>query len=476
MHSWKEIERLYFEALGRAPEEREGFLQTACKGNETLFEEVSSLLNTLPEVGDFLEKPALNEATERVSESQAARSSVPQPGSSQVAGLVERSGKGDATEAHHLRLERTGMLKTLQRDQWWMVIVTGWYFATFVLIFWLVIWGPAQLKGIVATFEDGAMVIRSLAVDSEAAKGVLAAGDRVLSIDGRPMRGPGDWTAATGNWEAGRPHRWLVSRGADRVSLEVVPFHPTVRGRLAEGYDRYLIHLLSGFLLGLLVAWKRPADPVARCGAWFLMTASLAFGLAQGWAAPWRELPTAAQLALWIPQISRFVLEGILLSFLVVFPRRLFTARWPWFVIWVPVLATLPWRIAAFDAVIRPGQGASVPTWILQAGFARTIVYLFAAVVILVVSYRRLPDLNSRRRVRVLNGDSRERDIHNSDGLVGQFPPHPLARGPWRELLPCSLAYSRASEQCLLFQFGLSDSASPRPAPVPSIPKPIGFT
>jgi tRNA A-37 threonylcarbamoyl transferase component Bud32 len=283
-----------------------------------------------------------------------------------------------------------------------MVVVAGSYIATYALIFYLVIWGPAQLKGIVATFEGEAMVIRSLAVDSEAAKGGLRAGDRVLSIDGRPMRGPGDWTAATGNWEAGRPHRWLVSRGADRVSLEVVPLHPTVRGRLGEGYDRYLIHLLSGFLLGLLVAWKRPADPVARCGAWFLMTASLAFGLPQGWAAPWRELPTVVQLPLWIPQISRFVLEGIFLSFLVVFPRRLFTARWPWFVIWVPVLATLPWRIAAFDAVIRPGQGASVPAWILQAGFARTIVYLFAAVVILIVSYRRLPDLNSRRRVRVL--------------------------------------------------------------------------
>ena len=234
MDRWKEIERLYFEALGRAPEEREGFLQTACEEDETLFKEVSSLLNTLPEVGDFLEKPVLNEATERVSESQAARSSGVPPGSSQVPGLVEQGGMGDATEARDLRLGRTGVLKTLQRAPWWMVVVAGSYIATYALIFYLVIWGPAQLKGIVATFEDEAMVIRSLAVDSEAAKGGLAAGDRVLSIDGRPMRGPGDWTAATGNWEAGRPHRWLVSRGADRVSLEVVPLHPTVRGRLGR--------------------------------------------------------------------------------------------------------------------------------------------------------------------------------------------------------------------------------------------------
>jgi hypothetical protein len=176
MDRWKEIERLYFEALGRTPEEREGFLQTACEEDETLFKEVSSLLNTLPEVGDFLEKPVLNEATERVSESQAVRSSGPPPGSSQVPGLVEQGGMG---------LGRTGVLRALQRAPWWMVVVAGSYIATYALIFYLVIWGPAQLKGIVATFEDEAMVIRSLAVDSEAAKGGLGAGDRVLSIDGR---------------------------------------------------------------------------------------------------------------------------------------------------------------------------------------------------------------------------------------------------------------------------------------------------
>jgi hypothetical protein len=108
MDRWKEIERLYFEALGRAPEEREGFLQTACEEDETLFKEVSSLLNTLPEVGDFLEKPVLNEATERVSESQAARSSGVLPGSSQAPGLVEQGGMGDASKARDLRRERTG--------------------------------------------------------------------------------------------------------------------------------------------------------------------------------------------------------------------------------------------------------------------------------------------------------------------------------------------------------------------------------
>jgi serine/threonine-protein kinase len=109
------------------------------------------------------------------------------------------------------------------------------------------------------------------------------------------------------------------------------------------------------------------------------------------------------QAALWIPEISRFVIEGIILSFFVLFPRRLFRSRWPWFLIWVPVIVTLPWRIWSFYSVIyRYGQATVVPGWFDNVTKLRMIVYLVAAVVMLVISYRRLADLNERRRVRVL--------------------------------------------------------------------------
>jgi eukaryotic-like serine/threonine-protein kinase len=105
---------------------------------------------------------------------------------------------------------------------------------------------------------------------------------------------------------------------------------------------------------------------------------------------------------LWIPQISRFVLEGIFLTFFLLFPRPLLMRRWLWFVIWIPVLATLPWRAVAFYGVIQPSSVIAVPTWILQAGFARTIVYLAAGMIVLAAGYRRVLDLNEKRRVRVL--------------------------------------------------------------------------
>src|SRR5262249_8876877 len=158
------------------------------------------------------------------------------------------------------------------------------------------------------------------------------------------------------------------------------------------GYLQLLSLIFTGFFLGLLIAWKRPSDPVARVGAWFVITVSVAPGLPAGWAVLWRSLPRVAQLLLWVPQFGRVGFGGILPSFFVLFPRRLITRRWMWFAIWLPVLFTLPWRAKAFYAVIYPGEVGSVPAWILQAGFLRTILYLVIGIGILAMSYRRFLD------------------------------------------------------------------------------------
>jgi tRNA A-37 threonylcarbamoyl transferase component Bud32 len=292
--------------------------------------------------------------------------------------------------------------KSARRPAWWMYVVAASYAVTFGLILYQIVWGPAELRGFAAAFTEGTMMIRSVTAGSPESNGGLRPGDRVVAIDDQPVRAVRDWIAATGNLQVGRPQRWVVARGEDRLSLEIHPVGVSIRSKLAEGYIQYLSLVLTGLAMGLLIAWKRPGDAVGRLGAWFMMTASIAFGFPWGWAVSWRALPDVVQWLLWIPQISRFVLEGTFLSFFLVFPRHLLTRKWLWFVVWAPVLATLPWRIMAFYGVIHPGQVAPFPAWILQAGFARTLVYLVAAIGILAVSYRRLLDLNEKRRVRVL--------------------------------------------------------------------------
>jgi serine/threonine-protein kinase len=286
---------------------------------------------------------------------------------------------------------------------WWIYLAGLSYAVTMVFFLYLFVYAPPDLTGFVSTYSADGMLLHSVDDPNTAiGKAGLRAGDLVLSINDQPLKSVRDLQAAAGNSWVGRPERWLVSRNGVPIIVRVDPPVMSIRGKLRIGYLQLLSLIFTGFFLGLLIAWKRPADPVARVGAWFIITASIAFGFPPGWGVLWRSLPRALQLLLWFPQFGRFVLEGILLSFFVLFPRRLITRRWLWFAIWLPVLATLPWRAKAFYAVIYPGEVATVPAWILQVGNLRTMLYLVVGIGILGVSYRRYLDANEKRRVRIL--------------------------------------------------------------------------
>jgi hypothetical protein len=284
-----------------------------------------------------------------------------------------------------------------------MYVVAASYIALFALIPYLVIWGPADLLGLRADYEDGTMLIRAVDPGSLPARAGVRPGDRVVEIDGRPMRRIRDWTVFNANLEVGRAQRWEILRDQERLVLEVTPERANWRNRVAGGYVSYSGLALISFAVGLFVAFRRPGDPTARVGAWFIATVSIAFGLPNGWAVAWRQVPLLVQASFWVPEISRFVLDGIFLSLFLIFPRRLFEARWPWILIWAPVIATLPWRVVEFYTVIyRPGEVLDVPVWVSQAANLRAIAYLFAGIGVLVFSYRRLLGAHEKRRVRVL--------------------------------------------------------------------------
>jgi hypothetical protein len=290
-----------------------------------------------------------------------------------------------------------------QRPPGWMYFVAASFLALIAFFSYLMIFGPADLRGLHAVFEHGAMRVRAVEPDTPFAEAGFRAGDIVLSVDGRPIRSTYDWNASQANIPVGKPQEWLVLRDGKELVLQLTHPRATWENRLDHGYLILVLLLFVCFLLGILIGYRRPADPAALIGSWFILTASQIYGLPIGWAVLWRQLPLAIQLILWIPEISRFVMEGIFLSLFLVFPRPLFRARWPWLIVWVPVLSTLPWRISAFYATIyHPRYPADVPRWLFQAMNVRTMFYLMAGVLLLAVTYRRLTDLNERRRVRVL--------------------------------------------------------------------------
>jgi serine/threonine-protein kinase len=287
-----------------------------------------------------------------------------------------------------------------------MYVVAASYLGFIALFAYEMFWGPSILPGYEGSFRSGGLVILAVHPNSVEERAGLRAGDRVLAVDGQVIRNAHDREAIRANTEIGRPERWEISRANERLQLTLTFPRPSGR-ELLSAYGRagpgFFPFILTSLVLGLIIAFRRPYDPVARMGAWVLATASVAFGLPDGWAATWRHLPGWLGLFLWIPQISRFVSDAILLTFFTIFPRRIFSARWPWLLLWTPALALLPWRaFAAYQVIYQPGHATDAPEWVVPAISVRSVVYVLGSLAVLVLSYRRLEDANQRRRARVV--------------------------------------------------------------------------
>ena len=292
------------------------------------------------------------------------------------------------------------------RAPWWMYVVAASYVGFVVLFFYQLFSGLPVLAGFEGRFTRGGVTILSVHPGSPEERAGLQEGDRVLAVNGQVIRNVHDWEAIRANAEIGRPERWQIAR-ADKHSQLKVTFPPTTLSEQMSAFGglwwAYPAFVLTSLLLGLVIAFRRPYDPIARMGAWVLATASVTIGFPDGWAAAWRHLPGLLGLFLWIPEISRLVPDAIFFTFFTVFPRRIFRARWPWLLIWTPALAFVPWRVLGMYRVIyEPGHAPDMPAWVFSAILLRSAVYVMASLVVLIISYRRLEDANQRRRVRVV--------------------------------------------------------------------------
>ena len=89
---WREIERLCHAALERDESERAGFLEEACRGDESLRREVEFLLEQEAEAEDFLEAPALEVAAQAYGEPQVPSLVGKEIGSYKILSLLGSGG------------------------------------------------------------------------------------------------------------------------------------------------------------------------------------------------------------------------------------------------------------------------------------------------------------------------------------------------------------------------------------------------
>lgn len=110
---WKQIDELFQAALDREPSQRAAFLEQACDGDETLRQEVESMLASDEQAQSFIEKPAVEDAADLLV-NQTTQSKVGWTiGPYKITGALGEGGRGEVYLAEDTRLARQVAIKFL---------------------------------------------------------------------------------------------------------------------------------------------------------------------------------------------------------------------------------------------------------------------------------------------------------------------------------------------------------------------------
>jgi tRNA A-37 threonylcarbamoyl transferase component Bud32 len=360
-------------------------LREACAGDEALCAEVAALLARHEGNAGFLETSAL-----RVEARALARDL--EHGAAESAGA-------EAVPAGR---------KQRHRAAWWLWLFAAAFTLDCLLRVWCQVLGPETL-GFRTRTEGSRQIVAALRSGSPAEQAGLRSGDRLLAIDGVPIGAAFDRRVLTANLETGHAYVLGIEREGRRfettATIGRTGFLDTAESRQHALWQLNALLLLA---TALFIAFSRPHDSSARWGA--LALATLSVGLyfvlvPPGYAAMWRALPPGTGALLWIPNLCVYLVGPIVLTFFTVFPRRLFRARWPYALIWLPALWFAPiFARSTYLTVYRPleAHGQLVPMAVTVTGMSLFGLYGLASVAALATSYFRLRSPNERRRLRVL--------------------------------------------------------------------------
>ena len=289
------------------------------------------------------------------------------------------------------------------RPPWWMYILAASLLGNFFLNIYSSLWGPERPFS-QYNFARDALVVEEVLPNSSGDQAGIQVGDRVLAINGRRVRGLGQWDLIRINFEVGKPYRLQVER-AGKPFERVMTLQRRSWSRQTQ-YRRISFVLdtagaLLTLLVAFLVAFTRPYDWVARIGA---LSIALLGGSVYlyGTAAIVRRLPIFVGALIWWPEAGFFIFPALFFVFCSVFPRQLFRTRWI-LLANVPALFFL-WPIAGFTyfTFVNPSGEFTASDWVPRIGASLLFAYLGAGLVALILNYRRLDDVNQKRRIRVL--------------------------------------------------------------------------
>lgn len=110
---WRQIERLYHEALEHPPGDRAAFLAEASAGDDELRREVESLLASEEQTGNFIESPPEDVIAGMIAEEQAHSILERTLGHYKIQSMLGAGGMGEVYRARDTRLDRDVAVKIL---------------------------------------------------------------------------------------------------------------------------------------------------------------------------------------------------------------------------------------------------------------------------------------------------------------------------------------------------------------------------
>jgi tRNA A-37 threonylcarbamoyl transferase component Bud32 len=288
-----------------------------------------------------------------------------------------------------------------------MYIIAASLLGNFALNIYVYFWGPEPPFSRF-NFKREALVVEEVLPNSAADRASIQAGDRVLAIDGRRVRGLGQWDMIRINFEVGKAYRLQVERDGkpfERVmKLQRRSWSQQTQYRRIA-FVLYTASALLTLFVAFLIAFTRPYDWVARIGA---LSIALLGGFLGGSASLYgvsaicRRLPTLVGALIWWPTVGFFIFPALFFTFSSIFPRKLFRSRWIWMAIVPSTVFLLPMAGFTYYTFVNPLGEATTPDWVPRLGESLLFAYLGAGLLALILNYRRLDDVNQKRRIRVL--------------------------------------------------------------------------
>jgi eukaryotic-like serine/threonine-protein kinase len=298
------------------------------------------------------------------------------------------------------------------RAPWWMYVVAASFLAFFCFTTFADLVAPESAGNDADDYYEGNLHLSRIAVGSALARAGLSDGDRVLAVNGDPIRTREDWLRARMRFSSSEAIDLEVDRHGKR-------FHtPLVLNRsgfvdhgaiFTAGYVGYRVTMLAWTLIAFLIVFLRPDDLSARLAAlviatfpaWRVIVAAWSADI--GWVASWRRLPWPLAVVLAVPALSSVVFPATMFLLCAVFPRAASPSLRRLLLWCLPGLLLIPAVLHIFWPVYEPARllqawtGPALLAWTILSG-----AYILASPVVLAAKYRRELDQNERRRVRAI--------------------------------------------------------------------------